>query len=891
MRLRLPRFILPFFFLLIVVCGPLPAAAGNRVLVLHSYHAGLSWTDAITAGIEKTFAEAADDVQLHIEYLDSKRFSDESYLNTYARDYFSYKIRQLDFDLVIAADNNAYNFVRDQRLGLFAGRPVVFCGVNGFRPHQLFGLDDMTGVAESPDLVGTLNMVRKLHPERREIVVVGSTLGPTGLQNHAQFIGTEAAFPDLKFTYLNDFPLDELRVKLSGLGDGQVLYLSTNVREVDGHPLDFTETARRLSQLTDVPIYGSWEFFLGHGIVGGKLISGQVQGREAAELALRILQGTAAVRLPVRTQSGTRYMFDYRQLQRFGIRAEQLPAQSILINRPRSFYAIDKTTFWSGGAVTATLVLFSLVLIWQMDRLRRYGRALEENETRYRSMFEENHAVMLIAAPDSGAIIHANKAACDYYGYTEQALTAMTMPEIVALAGASGEPDMPPRADSGQHQGTLSRHRLADGRLRDVEVFSGPIRLAGQTLLYSIVHDVTDRAELEQQVRQKFKMEGIGVMAGGIAHNFNNSLAVILGSLEMALRKFARPEQVKSYLDTARVATLGARDLVAQIMTYSRQGGREQVCLDLARVLGEAQKLLRSALPTSVELDVRISRDTGALSIVGDAGQIQQTLLNLCNNAVHAMEEQGRVLIELGRVAVADGEIPGQYNCAAGDYVRLRVEDSGRGMDARTLERIFDPFYSTKDVNEGTGMGLATVQGIVDQHGGFIRVNSVVGQGSSFALYFPAADEDSGAVQPSQPEQVPLLLTGSERILLVDDDPEVARLGREVLEHLGYQVVSVSDPIAALDLFAEDAHGFDLLLTDYTMPGLSGLELARRARQMIPDLPVILISGNSSRLAAQTLADENIAACCQKPLQLSELSQVVRQVVGTGCPALSVENR
>lgn len=874
---RLLHTILLLLMLFSAVLGrALPAGANTSVLVLHSYHPGLSWTKDITAGIKSAFADSGQDVQLHIEYLDTKRFSDERYLRHHMRSYFSYKISQLDFDLVIATDNNAYDFVREERLELFAGRPVVFCGVNGFRPYQLYGLKDITGIAETPDLKNTLNLVRKLHPSRREIVVVGSIRGSTGLENHAQFIGTEAAFPDLTFTYLNDFSLEELRQRVAQLGAGQILYLSSSVREAAGRALDFTETAEELSQVVDVPIYGSWDFFLGHGIVGGKLINGQAQGRAAAELAMQILKGAEVGQLPVRMQAGTRYMFDYRQLQRFGIVSDQLPPDSVLINRPRSFYAINKMTVWIGSSVAAVLVLFSLALIWQMSRLRRYGRALEDNEARYRSMFEDNQAIMLMAEPQSGTIVDANAAACDYYGYSHETLTSMKMSDISQASVWPGR-DAVHKVAAGDQQGDRSSHRLADGRVREVEVFSGPIRVAGQTLRYSIVHDVTDRAELEQQVRQKFKMEGIGVMAGGIAHNFNNSLAVMLGSLEMALRQISEPERVRAYLDMARASALGSRDLVAQIMTYSRQGVQEHYRLDLARVVGEAQKLLQATLPTSVSLDFRVGQDAGELFIMGDPGQIQQALMNLCNNAVHALNEQGRVLIDLSRVALAVEDIPGQYNRPAGDYVRLRVEDRGSGMDDRTVERIFDPFYTTKAVNEGTGMGLATVQGIVDQHRGFIRVNSAVGRGSSFDLYFPVANGETPAAQP--PEQSEALLTGSERILLVDDDPQVARLGAETLECLGYQVVSVTDPHEALSRFAEEANNFNLLLTDQTMPGLSGSELARQVRQINPAVPVILMTGNSAKISQENLVEYGISAFCQKPLQLTELSQLLRDVL------------
>jgi PAS domain S-box-containing protein len=268
--------------------------------------------------------------------------------------------------------------------------------------------------------------------------------------------------------------------------------------------------------------------------------------------------------------------------------------------------------------------------------------------------------------------------------------------------------------------------------------------------IMSVTRDISDRKNMEEeltkreeQLRQKYKMEAIGVMAGGLAHNFNNALAVILGSLEMAKRKIKQPEKVKGYVETATKASLHSCNLVSQILTYCRQETIKRGTTDLCTAVAETLKLLHVTLPPTITLNYHIPPER-KLMVHADPNQIQQALLNLCNNAVQAMEEDGTLNIHLKKVDLQQQEIPAHYkNCSSGQFIQMAVKDTGCGMNKETMERIFDPFFTTKNVGEGTGMGLSTVQGIVDQHGGMIKINSTVGVGTTFYLYFPVLVSES----------------------------------------------------------------------------------------------------------------------------------------------------
>ena len=380
--------------------------------------------------------------------------------------------------------------------------------------------------------------------------------------------------------------------------------------------------------------------------------------------------------------------------------------------------------------------------------------------------------------------------------------------------------------------------------------------------------------ELEEQLRQKHKMEAVGYMAGGMAHNFNNNLGIILGNVELSQLKVQDPT-VQGFLKNAKTAVHRSRDLVSQIITYSRKGIQNKSPIQLLTIIDETITLLRSTLPTTVNLQKIISPDCGSDSINADASQIQEILLNLFNNAVQAMDEKGEILISLEPVELSQAEIPVQYDGIPGKYAKLSVQDSGCGMPAEMLDKIFDPFFTTKELHEGTGMGLATVQGIVAQHGGIIKVNSIPDQGTVFNLYFPIVEETATEPTPIN-EDMP---KGTERILFVDDDEMLVELGRLILTEMGYQVVTMTESTEALKLFTANPNHFDLVITDQTMPDLTGKDLLQELKKIRPDLRTILCTGFSSKIDEDRAKQQGIDAFCMKPFDLPEMLQTVRRVL------------
>ncbi len=383
---------------------------------------------------------------------------------------------------------------------------------------------------------------------------------------------------------------------------------------------------------------------------------------------------------------------------------------------------------------------------------------------------------------------------------------------------------------------------------------------------------------LEGQLRHAQKMEAIGTLAGGIAHDFNNILAAIMGHCELALMQLSDRKEAESCLSEVLTASHRAKDLVGQILAFSRQSESELQPLQVSLVVKEAMRLLKATLPSSITIEQSIRAPQSI--IVADATQIHQIAINLCTNAAHAMTPQGGTLkvaleevdIEPRPVEEPEGDptrlVPGQY-------VRFRVADSGHGIPEHLVERIFDPYFTTKDKGVGTGLGLAVVRGIVQNHGGLIQVSSRPNEGTQFDVYLPRTE---GKYLP-QHQPFKLLSMGNERILLVDDEKGLAELGANLLTALGYRVSSFTAPEAALAAFREKRDDFDLVVTDMIMPRMSGEVLAREMLQVRPDIPIIVYTGFTTTISAEKIKQMGIKAVLRKPITIHGLSRAIRKVL------------
>jgi PAS domain S-box-containing protein len=400
---------------------------------------------------------------------------------------------------------------------------------------------------------------------------------------------------------------------------------------------------------------------------------------------------------------------------------------------------------------------------------------------------------------------------------------------------------------------------------------------SGEIVNYvAVKRDITDKISLENQLRQAQKMEAIGTLAGGIAHDFNNILGVIMGRAELS--QFDISESNPAYQNIIEVLEAGnrAKDLVKQILAFSRHSEHERKLIQPGSIIKEALKMLRASLPSTIEIQQNITAESGV--IMADPTQIHQIMMNLCTNAYHAMEKTGGVLsVSLAEMEYEASGMGKDTELPPGKYLQLTVSDTGQGMESHVMERIFDPYFTTKKPGEGTGLGLAVVHGIVKGHGGSISVESEVGEGTTFQILLPRIEHTKKMAESEEPGLIP---EGNERILLVDDDESLAETGKEMLEHLGYKVVIRTSSIEALKLFSSQPDKFDLVITDHTMPKMTGVDLAKELMQIRPDIPVILCTGYSKLITKEKIRKIGIKEFVMKPIVMRDIAETIRKVLG-----------
>jgi PAS domain S-box-containing protein len=520
-----------------------------------------------------------------------------------------------------------------------------------------------------------------------------------------------------------------------------------------------------------------------------------------------------------------------------------------------------------------------------LAELAQREEELRESEERFRVLFEHAPDPFFFIKSD-GSLVKGNKAGQQFTGYSDGELVGKNIMEIglISAEDLSRAGSFLKQSQNGEPTGPseIALYHKNGGAIY-AEISTHQVNIKGEKFILGIARDITDRKKdeqarkkLEDQLQQAQKMEAIGTLAGGIAHDFNNILGAAMGYAELALNEVEDKSLPDQYLREVLHAGRRAKDLVKQILTFSRQTDQERTPVLVRLIVKEVVKLLRASLPSTIELHQNTQSDA---LVMGDPTQIHQVLMNLCTNAGYAMRDQGgRLTVNLGPVELDPEFTAGHPNLKSGPYLKLTVSDTGPGIAESELDRIFEPFFTTKEKGEGTGMGLAVVHGIVTSHGGDIFVRSEPGQGTTFTVLFPAVER---RIEPETRLEIPPP-SGTESILFVDDELALANAAKHMLESLGYDVITRTNGLEALELFEHQPDRFDLVITDMTMPGLTGDQLAQKLMEIRSDLPVILCTGFSARINEEKALALGIRAFVSKPVLKRRIAETIRMVLDPG---------
>ncbi len=859
-------------------------AAGTRgnVLVLVSRGPSDLWASAEVDGMLRVFRETKPALQPIVEYMDWQTgFTPEQEARLAA--YYASKFAVQKIRTVIASGEPALDFVLAQRERLFPQAEAVACAISRLEEGKQRSW--LTAILEETDSPGTFRLALQLQPDLQHFTILDDSTG-MGISEKSRI---EAACPN-----------EVERVKLTVIAGDTTPTIAAALENLPAKSAVLLARSRLSPRLLEVlcqrsaaPIYGLWAPVHLEGIIGGSLLDGEEQGAAAAKTALRLFGGEKASAIPVVSNVPHRLIVNYPEAVRAGVSIGSIPAGAELRNRPPTFWMQHGGVILWAAVVIVALGAVLVLLLFKIHRKSEAASELSETLSTLNATFDSTADGVLVV-DNSGRVTACNERFLELWripaelatrkhdeAFLRHTLLQLTAPSV--FLSRVRELYSNPDASS---QGELVEFK--DGRIfeRDSRPLRQGKRIMGRVWSF---RDVTARVNADKerrragdQLAQTQKMEALGNLAGGIAHDFNNILTGVIGYVELAKARLPGRHPAADDLDHVLRASERAKDLVRQILTFSRKRAPEKKAIPLESVVRDTLKLLRAVVPAAIEIRADLASTAG--TVMADPTQIHQALLNLATNAVHAMgQTAGQIRVSLQSFEVLPEFAVIHPPLRPGAHVCLAVTDTGHGMDAATIKRIFEPFFTTKEPGEGTGLGLAVVQAIVHNHDGLLTVESELNLGSAFRIYLPVARES----QVGKLVQEELTPEGNnEHLLVVDDEAMITEVYRCFLESLNYRVTVAHSPEQALETFRKAPGDFTGLVTDFNMPQMNGLELVRRIRAIRGDLPALLVTGYvGSAATEQEAAELGMGDILGKPFTRHTLGVALARVLKSGVPS------
>jgi PAS domain S-box-containing protein len=718
------------FCLLLGIAPETKSAESKKILILNSYHKGYLWSDNIISGIESIFAKEAPEVELSFEYMDTKRHATKEcfpLLEELYKNKFHFK-----YDLVIVSDNNALEFLLHRRQQLLPGVPIVFCGINNFNDSMLKGHRNITGVAEDFDLKSTIELALKLHPGTTHIVSIsGST--KTAALNLNRLRQIKSDFDDsLTFIELEKLTSAELKKALHELPPDTILLNLSFYRDREGRVFSLQEALALINSNSTMPVYAAWDHNVAGGAMGGIVVSGHLQGTNAAKMALQILHGTPAADIPVIRKSPNIPMFNYAQMQRFNLSYKNLPTGNIVLYEPVTFYFKYRPYIWLTTVFVGLQTLVIIVLLVNIRRRKTAERDLVDSEQRFRGTFEQAAVGIALVATD-GRWLRVNQKLCDIVGYSKDEMMGMTFQDITHPDDMETDLQYVKQVLAAEIQTYSMEKRYIRKDLSPVWINLTVSLIRDDTTgepkyFISIIEDVSSRKDAEKNLKKTHeqllhaeKLSAIGGLTASIAHEFNNPLQGVMNIIKGVARRATLDEDDAELMTMAVGECNRIRDLIKSLQDFNRPTSGRKAPMDIHAVLDNLLLLGKKEYSTrKIIIEKRYSENMPRIKAVAD--QLKQVFLNLLNNAADACDGGGTITIKTETL---------------GEKIVVRIHDTGTGITPEDKAHIFEPFFTTKPAIKGTGLGLSVSYGIIKGHGGEITVASEPGKGTTFSVTLP----------------------------------------------------------------------------------------------------------------------------------------------------------